>query len=193
VTPTRPPKVLRKLVRRALSPVPIAVVSVLLALVALLAYGLASNEPDRGVENALSRGDTEAAPDLELPKLGGGGTSSLADYRGQVVVLNFWASWCDPCRAESPLLERWHRRMTRRDGTVLGVDMLDITEDAQSFIAKYELSYPMLKDKDGNGIETFGVVQYPETFVIDRRGQITAVRRGPVDEEFMRANVEPLL
>jgi peroxiredoxin len=71
--------------------------------------------------------------------------------------------------------------------------MLDITGDAQDFIDEYDLSYPMLKDKDGNGIETFGVVQYPETFVIDTEGRITAVRRGPVDERFMRSEVEPLL
>jgi len=179
--------------RRVLSPVPIAVICALLALFALLAYGLASNEPDRGVEEALNRGDTERAPDLKLPKLGGGGDASLADYRGKVVVLNFWASWCEPCKAESPVLERWHRRMSARNGTVLGVDMLDITGDAQDFIDEYDLSYPMLKDKDGNGIETFGVVQYPETFVIDPRGRITAVRRGPVDERFMRSEVEPLL
>src|SRR5918994_624566 len=142
--------------RRALSPVPIAVICMLLWLVALLAYGLASNEPDRGVEEALRRGETEPAPDLELPKLGGRGNGSVADYRGQVVMLNF-------------------------------------TEDAEEFIDEYGLTYPMLKDKDGHGIETFGVVQYPETFVIDRSGRITAVRRGPVDEGFMRTEVEPLL
>ena len=179
--------------RRALSPVPIAVICVLLGLVALLAYGLASNEPDRGVEEALGRGDTEAAPNLELPRLGGEENGSLADYRGKVVVLNFWASWCKPCRAESPLLERWHKRMLAKGGTVLGVDMLDITEDAQDFIAEYKLTYPMLKDKDGDGLETFGVVQYPETFVIDRQGRIAAVQRGPVDDRFMRSKVEPLL
>jgi cytochrome c biogenesis protein CcmG, thiol:disulfide interchange protein DsbE len=179
--------------RRALSPVPVAVICVLAALVALLAYGLVQNEPDRGVDEALQRGERADAPDLELPKLDGAGSVSLDDYRGQVVVLNFWASWCKPCRDESPLLERWHRRMADRDGTVLGVDFLDVTGDAQDFIAEYGLTYPMLRDGDGDGLESFGVVQYPETFVIDRQGRIAAVRRGPVDEEFMRTSVEPLL
>ena len=179
--------------RRALSPVPIAVICVLLGIVALLAYGLASNDPDRSVDEALQLGEREQAPELELPKLGGSGSAALADYRGRVVVLNFWASWCKPCRDESPLLERWHRRMADRGGMVLGVDMFDVTSDAEAFIAEYGLTYPMLKDKDGDGVETFGVVQYPETFVIDRQGRIAAVRRGPVDEDFMESSVEPLL
>jgi cytochrome c biogenesis protein CcmG, thiol:disulfide interchange protein DsbE len=179
--------------RRVLSPVPIAILCAVLALVALLAYGLSQNEPDRSVEDALQRGELEQAPALELPKLGGGGRGSLADYRGDVVVLNFWASWCEPCREESPMLERWHRRMADQGGTVVGVDVLDVTADAQAFIDEYGLSYPMLKDKDGDALESFGVVAYPETFVIDRDGRITAVRRGPVDEAFMRAEVAPLL
>ena len=179
--------------RRVLSPVPIAVICVLAALVGLLAYGLAQNEPDRGVDRALARGERERAPALELPKLEAAGTASLADYRGRVVVLNFWASWCEPCRAESPLLERWHRRIRDRGGTVLGVDMFDVTSDAREFIAEHGLSYPMLKDKDGAGVDAFGVAQYPETFVIDRRGRIAAVQRGPVDDGFMRRTVEPLL
>jgi cytochrome c biogenesis protein CcmG, thiol:disulfide interchange protein DsbE len=179
--------------RRVLAPIPIAVLCVVLALVALLAYGLAQNEPDRTVEEALQRGERDAAPALELPKLDGGGTGSLADYRGKVVVLNFWASWCEPCREESPMLERWHGRMTKRGGTVLGVDILDVTADAQDFIEEFGLTYPMLKDKDGDALESFGVVAYPETFVIDPEGRIAAVRRGPVDEAFMNAEVAPLL
>jgi cytochrome c biogenesis protein CcmG/thiol:disulfide interchange protein DsbE len=71
--------------------------------------------------------------------------------------------------------------------------MLDVTSDAENFIAEYGLTYPMLKDRDGDGIEAFGVIQYPETFVIDRQGRIAAIRRGPVDDSFMRSSVEPLL
>jgi cytochrome c biogenesis protein CcmG, thiol:disulfide interchange protein DsbE len=179
--------------RRVLSPVPIAVICVLGALLALLAYGLAQNEPDRAVDEALARGERKDAPALELPRLGGGGRAALADYRGQIVVLNFWASWCKPCRDESPLLQRWHRRIKARGGTVLGVDILDVTGRAQGFIDEYGLTYPMLKDKDGEGLEQFGVVAYPETFVIDRQGRIAAVRRGPVDDDFMETSVAPLL
>jgi cytochrome c biogenesis protein CcmG/thiol:disulfide interchange protein DsbE len=179
--------------RRLLAPIPVAVLCAVAALVALLAYGLSSNEPDRGVEEALRSGEREAAPRLELPRLSGAGVASLADYRGKVVVLNFWASWCEPCREESPLLQRWHRRMEEQDATVLGVDVLDVTDDAREFIAQYGLTYPMLRDGGGETQEIFGIVGFPETFVIDRRGRIAAVRRGPVDERFMREQVAPLL
>jgi cytochrome c biogenesis protein CcmG, thiol:disulfide interchange protein DsbE len=179
--------------RRVLSPIPIAVILGVAAIVGLLAYGLSSNEPDRGIEEALARGEREPAPRLELPRLSGGGTGSLSDYRGKVVVLNFWASWCEPCRAESPLLERWQRRMSDTGGTVLGVDVLDVSSDARDFVREYRLSYPMLRDGDGDTLGEFGVVAYPETFVIDRRGRIAAIRRGPVDERFLRRHVPRLL
>ena len=179
--------------RRLLSPLPIAVVCGLIALVALLGYGLSSEQPDRDIEQALAQGERRPAPEVELPRLEGGGTGSLADYRGKVVVLNYWASWCKPCREESPLLERWHRRIVPRGATVLGVDVLDVTSDAREFIREFRLSYPMLRDRDGETQRRFGVVAYPETFVIDRRGRIAASRRGPVDERFMRERVAPLL
>jgi cytochrome c biogenesis protein CcmG, thiol:disulfide interchange protein DsbE len=179
--------------RRLLAPVPIAVLGVVVALVALLAYGLASDDPDRSIEDTLAQGEREQAPTLELPRLSGEGEASLEDYRGQVVVLNFWASWCEPCRAESPLLQRWHERLGERDATVLGVDVLDVTDDARDFIGEYGLTYPMLRDGEGSTQETFGIAYFPETFVIDRKGRVAAVRRGPVDEGFMREQVVPLL
>src|SRR3954447_8594548 len=179
--------------RRVLSPVPIAVICVLAALIALLAYGLIQNEPDRGVDKALARGDRAPAPDLSLPELGGTRTIRLADYRGRVVVLNFWASWCEPCRDESPLLQRWHDRISARGGTVIGVDVLDVGGDAKAFAAKYGLRYPLLRDGDGRTLKNFEVAGQPWTFVIDRSGRIAAVRRGPVDDAFMRSQVLPLV
>lgn len=171
----------------------ILVVAGVIGLVGLLAYGVASQDPDRSIDEALQRGEREAAPDVTLPPLDGGPDRSLADFRGKVVLLNYWASWCEPCREESPLLERWHRRISKRGGTVLGVDVLDVKSDAQRFIAKYGLTYPHLRDKDGSTQEDFGVAAYPETFVIDRRGLIVATRRGPVDDRFLRDTVNPLL
>ncbi len=179
--------------RRLLAPVPVAVLCALAALVALLGYGLSESEPDRQVEDSLRSGERNPAPALELPRLSGVGAETLEDYRGQVVVLNFWASWCEPCRKESPLLERWHRRMKERQGTVLGVDVQDVTDDAREFIRQYRLSYPMLRDGEGITRETFEIIGFPETFVLDRRGRIAATSRGPVDERFFTERVAPIV
>lgn len=180
--------------KRSLSPFAVAVLAGVLALVGLLAYGLAQAEPDRGIDTALEGGERTKAPDFDLEWLGGGGRSSLEDYRGQVVVLNFWGSWCEPCRTESPLLQRWHERLARGGrGTVLGIDALDVTSDALDFVREFDLTYPMLKDSDEEAYPDYGVAQFPETFVIDADGRIAAVRRGPVDDRFMREEVLPLV
>jgi cytochrome c biogenesis protein CcmG/thiol:disulfide interchange protein DsbE len=165
------------------------------ALISLLAYGLASGDGSSTLDDALARGERPPAPPLELPPLNGDGPpQTLADYRGKVVVLNVWASWCTPCRDESPLLQRWHKRIKPRGGTVLGVDVQDIDSDARRFIDEFDLTYPQLRDKEGDDMRRhWGANAYPETFVIDRRGRVAALFRGPVDEEFMRTAVEPLL
>jgi cytochrome c biogenesis protein CcmG/thiol:disulfide interchange protein DsbE len=176
------------------SPFAVAAVLGAVALLGLLAYGLVASEPDRGMDDALARGETVTAPGFELERLSGGGRESLADYRGKIVVLNAWASWCGPCREESPLLQRWHERMSRDGvGTVLGIDALDVDSDARAFVREYGLTYPMLRDPEGRSLVDYGVIGYPETFVIDERGRIVALRRGAVDEQWMREEVAPLL
>ncbi|HEX6460825.1 MAG TPA: TlpA disulfide reductase family protein [Thermoleophilaceae bacterium] len=171
----------------------IAALAVAAALLALLAYGVFVNQPKRGIDDALAAGRRPAAPDLSLPRLGGTAPVALRAWRGKVVVLNYWASWCPPCRDESPLLERWQKRIAPRGGTVVGVDALDVTSDARAFMRRYGLTYPMLRDGDGHSQQRFGITGYPETFVIDRRGRIAAVRRGTVDDAFMTRSVLPLL
>ena len=113
------------------------------------------------------------------------GESSLADYKGKVVVLNFWASWCKPCTEELPLLERTHKAIAGRNATVLGANYQDVSDSALQFVRRFKLTYPSLRDRDGEYADRYGSRAFPETFVIDRRGRIAAQRRGPVDQEWL--------
>jgi cytochrome c biogenesis protein CcmG, thiol:disulfide interchange protein DsbE len=174
-------------------PLMIVAVLVVVGLSVLLVWGVVTKAPSTSIDAALAKGERPEAPALELPRLGQQTTATLDDFRGKVVVLNFWASWCGPCRDESPLLQRWHKRIEGRGGTVLGVDVEDVTSDAQAFIRKFGLTYPMLRDREASSARPFEVHGYPETLVLDRQGRIAAAFRGPVDDGFMRREVEPLL
>ena len=184
---------IRRPMTRFVGPLPLAVVVGVAALLGVLTYGVTSSGHSETIDNALAKGRRVPAPALTLPPLVAEAPTSLSDYRGKVVVLNFWASWCGPCRDESPLLQRWHARIRSQGGTVLGVNVLDVRSDARAFVEDYGLTYPMLRDGSSDSSEAFGVVGYPETFVIDRRGRIAAVTHGPVDESDLRRQVLPLL
>jgi cytochrome c biogenesis protein CcmG, thiol:disulfide interchange protein DsbE len=163
------------------------------ALVALLTYGVASNGPDTSIDDRLAKGQRVAAPVRDLPKLGSDGTGSLADHAGKVVVLNVWASWCPPCVSEMPLLQNTHDQIAPWGGVVLGVDTQDAQEDALKFLREKEIEFPSLRDRDREYGRSLGVSGYPETFLIDRKGRIAAVRRGPVTQEWLDDHLEPLL
>jgi cytochrome c biogenesis protein CcmG/thiol:disulfide interchange protein DsbE len=173
--------------------VPLAVTAAAAALLVLLAYGVASQGSDSSIDDAVSRGERVEAPSASLPLLGGSGESSLSAYRGKVVLLNFWASWCPPCIDELPLLERTQRRIARRGGTVLGVNFKDIPEDALALSRRFRLSYRSLRDRDGEYAEDYAATGFPESFLIDRRGRIAATRRGPVDQGWLDRTLPPLL
>jgi cytochrome c biogenesis protein CcmG/thiol:disulfide interchange protein DsbE len=163
------------------------------ALVGLLAYGLTSKGSDTSIDAALSGGQRPAAPVADLPRLGADGTASLGDHRGSVVVLNFWASWCPPCKDEMPLLQRTHEAIADRGGLVLGIDTQDASEKALEFLADNDIDFPSLRDRDRSYGRELGVNAYPETFLIDREGRVAAVRRGPVTQAWLDEQLEPLL
>jgi cytochrome c biogenesis protein CcmG/thiol:disulfide interchange protein DsbE len=164
-----------------------------IGLLALMATGLAANRPSRALDQAIARGQRAPAPSLRLPSLMTGRMVGLRGMRGQVIVLNVWASWCDPCRAEAPVLERWYRRISPLGATVIGIDTFDTTSDATAFIHQLHLTYPMLRDPGGQAKQKLGVTGFPESFVTDRNGRVAALTRGPIDDAFMRATVVPLI
>jgi cytochrome c biogenesis protein CcmG/thiol:disulfide interchange protein DsbE len=169
------------------------VIGVAALLVGLLAYGVASQGTDTSIDSALAQGNRVPAPDTQLPRLGQTKTGSVADYKGKVVLVNFWASWCPPCTKELPLLERTQATMQKAGGTVLGINTRDATEDAQGFVRRYDLTFPSLRDGSGDFAEKWGLTGYPESFLLDEDGRVAAARRGPIDPAWVKANVLPLL
>jgi cytochrome c biogenesis protein CcmG/thiol:disulfide interchange protein DsbE len=162
-------------------------------LVGLLAYGIVARQTDTTLDDAVARGQRPAAPTAPLPRLGEGGTASLADYKGKVVILNMWASWCDPCRQEVPLLQKTQQQIQSKGGTVLGIDTQDASQSALSFLKARKATFPSLRDRDRSYTHEFGVTGYPETFLIDRQGRIAALRRFPVTQQWLDQHLPKLL
>jgi cytochrome c biogenesis protein CcmG/thiol:disulfide interchange protein DsbE len=168
------------------------------ALIALLIFAVASQGVDTSIDSQLGRGIRPPAPDLRavLPGLGSSPGLSLSELRGKVIVVNLFASWCQPCQTEAPILDRTQRRISQRAATVLGVTYRDTTGDAEQFVRQEHIDYPVVRDVSGAFARAWGANGIPETFVIDRRGRVAAVRRYQLagswlDQTLARVIAEP--
>jgi cytochrome c biogenesis protein CcmG/thiol:disulfide interchange protein DsbE len=156
----------------------VAAVGVIVALLGLLIWKIAQGESE--VTKTLSQGGTPTAPAFSLERLDGSGELSLASLGGKTVVLNFWASWCGPCKDETPLLQRGWGRWKGKNVVFVGVDVKDFRGDARSFLSRFGVTYPNVYDGKGSLVGRYGVTGFPETYFIDGRGRVRYRIAGPV-------------
>jgi thiol-disulfide isomerase/thioredoxin len=136
-----------------------------------------ADPPSQAVSGAFTRAglkvvsDLKALPDFSAPLLGGGKTS-LADYRGKVVFLNLWATWCGPCRSEMPSMEKLYQRYKDQGLEILAVNLREDDESIRTFMRQNGLSFPVVLDKSGDIGSLYGVMAIPTSYVLDRQGRV---------------------
>jgi len=149
--------------------------------IAMLVIGLANKDIGTSIQDALEEGKRPNAPDATLPVLLSadgvgpvGQDFTLSSLRGKVVVLNFWASWCEPCELEAPVLDEVaaRYRVSPQEVVVLGVDVQDLREEALDFARTNGVNYASLRDGQDDVKNSYQVPALPETFVIDQEGRI---------------------
>ena len=157
-----------------------------IAFVALLLYGVL-HKPGGVVADGSAQ-----APPFTAPRLDGEGTVSLGDLAGKPIVLNFWASWCEPCKEEAPLLAAAARSYSPRVRFV-GMDVHDARSDARRFVAEHDLRYLHLRDESGDVARAYELTGQPETFFINGRGAIVEHVRGLLDKATLNEVLQPLV
>jgi cytochrome c biogenesis protein CcmG/thiol:disulfide interchange protein DsbE len=160
----------------------VVALAVVVGLLGLLVWKIV-NQQKSTIPQQIAENKHPRAPNFDLPRLDAPGTLSLASLKGKAIVLNFWASWCAPCRDEVPALERAWDRYRRHGVVVLGVDQQDVSSDASAFARKYGMTYPLVRDGRGRVVAKYGLTGVPETFFIGRNGKLVKHTAGRVDEQ----------
>jgi cytochrome c biogenesis protein CcmG/thiol:disulfide interchange protein DsbE len=166
----------------------IAAIALVAVLLGLFVWKLAFGNGE-GAAGKLAKGEHPVAPAFTLGRLDlPDGTLSLAELKGKPVVVNFWASWCVPCKGEAPELQKTYEKYRSQGLVVLGVDAQDFRGDAKRFARRYGLTYPIVYDGSGSTLGKWGVTGFPETFFVDRTGRLVGERiQGGIDTERNRA------
>jgi cytochrome c biogenesis protein CcmG/thiol:disulfide interchange protein DsbE len=180
-----------------------------LAFIGLITFGVLAQAPNSTIDDSLAAGRAAPAPQFVLAVLQRGelgaaldrrlafavadGRLGLRQLRGTPVVLNIWASWCDPCRQEAPLLERAWRTDGRPHGTLfLGLDQQDLTGDAHAFMRSYGVDYPNVRDPGNDVPLSYGATGLPETYFISARGDVVDHVIGVISPGDLRAGLAAL-
>ena len=166
-------------------------VALVAGLLALLVWKVAHQVGDATIASEVHKGKEPATPVFALPRLGGG-TLASSSLQGKAQVLNFWASWCIPCRDEAKLLQGASKQYGGQV-VVLGVDHQDFAGDARGFVRRYGLTYPSVVDKGDKLYAKYGLTGVPETFCADRSGRVVAHVPGAVTRETLQQCIQDAL
>jgi cytochrome c biogenesis protein CcmG/thiol:disulfide interchange protein DsbE len=147
------------------------------------------HQSDGGIAKQVHAGTVAIAPEFTLPRLDRDASLRFTSLRGKAVVVNFWASWCRPCKAEAGRLESASRSWRARGVVVVGIDEEDFPGRARSFMRRYGITYPVVRDKDGTLVRKYGVTGYPETFFVDRRGRVVDHVSAEISAEELEAGI----
>lgn len=169
-----------------------AAVGLVALLLGLLVWKLVSNDGG-DLARMANRGDLPAAPNFTLERLDRSGTLRLSDLRGKAVAVNFWASWCIPCKQESPYLEQAWTQDREKGLVVVGVDANDFRSDARGFLRRYGITYPVVYDGPGKTLGSWGITGFPETYVVDRKGRVVDAFVGAIASADDRARLRAAL
>jgi peroxiredoxin len=166
-------------------------VTTIVAALGLLLVGKATDAREHLLEAmGMAKVPPKAAPDFTLPTTDGQQVS-LQQYRGKVVFLNFWATWCIPCREEMPALERLHQTYQTQDLAIISIDLKESADQVKVFFQKHSLSFPALLDQDGSVFRDYLVAGMPTTYLIGRDG--TMLARGVGGRDWTRAEALQLI
>jgi cytochrome c biogenesis protein CcmG, thiol:disulfide interchange protein DsbE len=166
--------------------------SAVAALLALLVWDLV-HEGNGGVAKQVQAGTIAVAPEFTLPRLDRAASLRFGSLRGKAVVVNFWASWCHPCKEEAGRLEAGWRKWRSRGVVFVGIDEEDFPGRARAFMRRYGITYPIVRDKDGHLVREYGLTGYPETFFVDRRGRVVDHKATPISTEELDAGIRKAL
>jgi cytochrome c biogenesis protein CcmG, thiol:disulfide interchange protein DsbE len=167
-------------------------IAVVLALLSVLVWRVV-RDSEGGAADALRRGEHPQAPAFDLERLDAPGRLQLSSLRGKAVVLNFWASWCLPCKEEAPRLEAAWQKWRSKGVVVVGIDANDFKSDARRFARRYELTYPLVHDGPGELLDDYGLSAFPETFFVRPDGRLSSWTQGELSEAEIEAGIKEAL
>jgi cytochrome c biogenesis protein CcmG, thiol:disulfide interchange protein DsbE len=164
----------------------------LVALLLVLLVWKVAKDDRTNVARSVNKGQRTEPVDFELKRLNGEGSLQLSSLRGKVIVLNFWAAWCDPCKREAPLFQEASERY-KGQVEFVGVDTADFSGDARAFLEQYGITYPNVRDPSTEVLDDYGGLPLPRTYVIDRTWTVSGYIYGETREETLRSAIEEAL